>query len=266
MKGQIGSLIYREWCIMKKSFILSGTAVFCIMLMMTLFALSAKYGNLARQIDGGNKELKTLSDMFIFSVTFLIPYCAMAAALDSGMYISDIRAGWTRYSITLPVSTKTKALAHTLFLAIRTGAALVFSVIVVASVNAAMGTAFNFGMLADIGIICILSLLFAVMTEICQSLPKDEILYKKRQNICGMVFIGLGLLLGLYMAKASTKYTEEFAAANGDEPVELIPPELTDKYFAFRNAAAPFILPVIILLIIGIYFIVKKNLDKQKKL
>jgi hypothetical protein len=166
----------------------------------------------------------------------------------------------------VPVSTKTKALAHTLFLAIRTGVAFVFSVIVVASVNAAMGTAFNSGMLADIGLICILSLLFAVMTEICQSLPKDEVTYKKRQNICGMVFIGLGLLLGLYMAKASTKYTEEFAAANGDEPVELIPPELTDKYFAFRNAAAPFILPVIILLIIGIYFIVKKNLDKQKKL
>lgn len=266
MKGQIGSLIYREWCIMKKSFILSGTAVFCIMLMMTLFALSAKYGNLARQIDGGNKELKTLSDMFIFSVTFLIPYCAMAAALDSGMYISDIRAGWTRFSITVPVSTKTKALAHTLFLAIRMGVAFVFSVIVVASVNAAMGTAFNSGMLANIGIICIFSLVFAVIYEFLQSLPKDEITYKKRQTIGGMVFIGLGLLLGLYMAKASTKYTEEYAAANGDEPIEFIPPELTDKYFTFRNTFAPFILPVIILMFVGIYFIVKTNLDKQKKI
>jgi membrane protein YdbS with pleckstrin-like domain len=252
---------------MKKSLLLSSTAVFCVILIMVLFLLSAKYGNLARQINGGNKELKMISEFFLVSAKFLIPYCAFAAASDVPMYISDAKTGWTRFSIALPVSTKTKALAHTLFFVMRSAVSFVFSVIAVASAYAATGNTFSADALADIGVVYIFTLLFIIPCEFAQSLPKTETDIKKRQIKVIMSITGLGALLGVYISKVTAKYVQEYAAAHdGNEELEMIPQPFKDKYFALRNAAAPFILPVIILLIIGLYFIVKKNLDKQKKL
>ena len=267
MKKQICSLIYREWCIMKKSFILGGIAVLSIMIIMLMFLLSAKYGNLSKEIAGDKTALSYLGEAGSVMVTFLLPYCSFAVAVDAAIYKSDIKAGWVRYSIALPVSTKTRALAHTLFIAVRMAAAFVFSLITVLVIRAAAGASFSVSLLADMGIIGVMTLLIEIFTEFVQSLPKDEIMLKKQQAKGSVVIIAIGIAIGLYFSKITMNSYEEFAGSlSEDSAVHYFPPELIEKYTSFRSAIAPFLLPLIILMFAAVYFIVKTNLDRQKKI
>ncbi len=82
------------------------------------------------------------------------------------------------------------------------------------------------------------------------------ITYKKQSNRMSAAFAGVGVVIGLLLAKTMGKGDSVDITANFEPLIE--------KYAVFRNTAQLLIIPVFILMIVLIYVIVKRNLDNLK--
>ena len=251
--AKIKSLIYREWVLKKKTLLLGLIAAMPMLMLGVTVGNSFQNGTLRV-----NERLHTM-----LSQTGEVPYVIMvvmflivSAVNCSVIYESDIKANWTRYSMTLPADTKSRALAHTIFLLIRIAAVFLISIAVCAVLAAAFGKPFRTWMIADIGLGICFTLIPICIGELFWSKAKDMITFKKRSNCMAATFAGLGAAVGLIPARMMK---------NGQRPdfMQAFGP-LIEKYTAFRNAAASFIIPVMIGLLVLIYVIVKRNLDSLK--
>ncbi|MBR5361873.1 MAG: ABC-2 transporter permease [Oscillospiraceae bacterium] len=255
--GKIKSLIYREWVLTKKTLLL-GLIAALPMLMLGVVVGNGFHNGTLRV----NERLHTyLSQTGNYPYTFMVAFFLIIVIPNvSAIYESDIKANWTRYSMTLPADTKSRALAHTLFLLIRIIAAFLLSVAAGTVIAAAFGKQFRAETIADIGLLICLLLIEVCIGESFRSKAKDMITYKKRSNCMAAVFAGLGVAVGLFMARTA----RSTGGAQQADFMEAFGP-LIEKYTAFRNAAAPFIIPVFIGLIVLIYVIGKRNLDSLKQ-
>lgn len=107
-------LMMRELKIEKKRLLITYIIVFCIELLMLLVRLSMSYGNLRPEIfSGAGEEMEQ-------SLFLLFCYLGGAAgfiAMDESTIRSDYKSGFSRFSISLPISAQRFALAKILNLA-----------------------------------------------------------------------------------------------------------------------------------------------------
>jgi len=175
--AKIKSLIYREWVLTKRTLFLGLVAA------VPMLMLGVTVGNGFRNGSfDGNERMHTM-----LAQTGYVPYVFMVAFFlivvtqnGAAIYQSDIKANWTRYSMTLPTDTKCRAFAHTLFLLLRIIAAFLISLFAGAAITAAFGKPFRAALAADIGLWICISLLEVCAEEFFRGRAKDMIAYKKQ--------------------------------------------------------------------------------------
>lgn len=247
---KIKSLIYREWILTKKTLLLGLAALIPMLMLGVVTGISFQNGTL-----NVNERLHTfLSQTGYYPYTFMVAFFLIAVAENgAAVYESDIKANWTRYSMTLPTDTKSRVLAHTLFLFLRVTAAFLISLAAGAVLARSFGKPIRLEMIADIGLWVCLSLIPVCIGEFFCGKANDMITYKKQTNRMAGVLVGLGIAAGLIPARLMKNDRQaDFMQTFGP---------LIEKYTAFRNAAALFIIPVFIGLIVLVYVIGKRNLD-----
>ena len=254
--AKIKSLIYREWVLTKKTLLIGLAAAIPMLMLGVTVGNGFRNGSFDRNERMHTMLAQTGYVPYVFMVAFFLIVVAQNGA---AIYQSDIKANWTRYSMTLPADSKSRALAHTLFLLLRIIAAFLISLFAGAAITAAFGKPFRAALAADIGLWICISLLEVCAEEFFRGRAKDMIAYKKQTNTMAGVFAGAGVVVGLFMARM----TRRTGGAQQADFMETFGP-LIEKYTAFRNAVQPFIIPVFIGLIVLIYLIVKRNLDSLK--
>ena len=252
---KIMSLVYREFVLMRKKLLLALAVTAGMAAVFLIIGFSFRNG----AFDGNEK----LHDLFTktgghleayLMMFFLIPVVETCA----DAYESDIKSNWARYSMTLPAETKLRALAHVLFLLVRTAAAFLIVTVLSVLVSAAFGKTLSTGMIADIGLWICLALIPVCIIEFFLGKAKDPIAYKKQQNRIPVAFAGCGTVAGLLLARTMK------SAGPDTDPITAMKP-LLEKYTAFRDAVLPFIIPVFIGLLVLIYVIVKRNYAGPKR-
>lgn len=120
------SLIYRMWKISASKIILSAFVYILLcsfMFLPFLFEIiDGEQGEIARSFEKimGSEQLLSPAEAFGNYFFFLIPiFVGVGLIFASGIIISDLKVGWNRYAITLPVTAGEKArtylLLHFLF-------------------------------------------------------------------------------------------------------------------------------------------------------
>lgn len=101
------SLLYREWKITKKFYLLRIVLLVLFTVMLgggTIYAVNASAG---REVAAGAAE--ALDWVLIFFFYLLVLFIAAASGEDNGVYKSDVSSGWLKYSWALPVTAHEKA-------------------------------------------------------------------------------------------------------------------------------------------------------------
>lgn len=252
--AKIKSLMYREWVLTKKTLLLGLIAALPMLMLGVVVGNGFLNGTLRV-----NERLHTyLSQTGNYPYVFMVAFFLIAVAENgAAVYESDIKANWTRYSMTLPADTKSRALAHTLFLFLRVTAAFLLSVAAGAVLAAAFGKPFQTGLAADIGLFICVSLIVVCIGELFRGKAKDMITYKKQTNTLAAVLIAIVPIVGLIPARMMKN------GQKGDFLQTFGP--LIEKYTVFRCCVQPFIIFVIIALFALIYMIVKRNFDSLNR-
>lgn len=104
---KIRSLLFREFKIARKNYILSGVLIFSIMIFITLGILLL--------ISSGNDELtkymqKSMFNMLVLMSSFMAP----SIYLTDVVFKADINSGWMKYSYGLPVTSFERAVVRTI--------------------------------------------------------------------------------------------------------------------------------------------------------
>lgn len=93
------SLLYREWLVSRKVFLMSVSGIFAVTLLAYLTRLSMLYGNLASVQDADS-----LNELTYFLFAIFIPFFVFALVSDYTTHNSDIQSGFQRLRYCLPVS------------------------------------------------------------------------------------------------------------------------------------------------------------------
>ena len=192
--ARIKSLMYREWVLTKKTLLL-GLAAAILMLMLGVFIGN---GFRSGSFDGNEKIHTMLAQTGDLAFAYIFAFFLIVIGSNcSALYESDIKANWTRFSMTLPTDTKCRAFAHTLFLLTRNIVAFVISLAAGAVIPAAFGKPFSAVLAVDIGLFCCISMLFVCFAEFFWSKAKDMISYKKQSNRLSAALAVAGVVIGL---------------------------------------------------------------------
>ena len=126
MNEKYKALVYREWKIAKKFYVLRSILILLFVLLFGgIIVFSTRAGVKA---DG----------VWLFFLYLIVLFIAVAIGENNGVYKSDVNVGWLRFSWALPLTACEKAIAK-----------YIFKCIVILS-----GTLFT---LVSLGIICVLS-------------------------------------------------------------------------------------------------------------
>ncbi len=104
------SLLYREWKITKKFYLLR---IVLLLLFTALLGGGMIYAvNVGVEVGGAN------DGAWLFLLYLLVLFIAAASGEDNGVYKSDVNSGWLKYSWALPVTAHEKAVTRSAFRAI----------------------------------------------------------------------------------------------------------------------------------------------------
>ena len=195
MKG----LIYKEWCLGKKTFILFVvlSAVFTVLGMLVF--LSIKYGNLKfMQEEPGS--VKTFTYVF-----FYVPYVLMLLALEGCVQsvCTDYASEWMKYSYTLPLTEKKAVGARYV-----TGGIVLLSAVIYGIVNAGIiavisGQNFDTDVVKNMLVILVVAVcIFGVIMPVAMLIKKHTTIV----TIYGISFLIMYALMGVALYYVDKKY------------------------------------------------------------
>lgn len=107
------SLLYREWKITKKFYLLRIVLLVLFTVMLgggTIYAVNASAG---REVAAGADEALDWALIILFYL--LVLFMAAASGEDNGVYKSDVSSDWLKYSWALPVTAHEKAVTKYVF-------------------------------------------------------------------------------------------------------------------------------------------------------
>jgi len=256
--NRVKSILYRQWMLERKTLLGGLIVLSSILVIFIAVALSVKYGNLKTALGGDADAVNLFGSAGYTMAMYLICYVTLAVAISSHtIFQTDIKANWTRFSIALPGTPTEHAFAFSLFVAIRIIAAYAIVILIGLTAGAVLDKPLTTEFFADMGFMSLLIFLFPLLTIFFVSSVKDAIAFKKQQQKFVMVIMGLGVCIGLVCAK---KFPHK-AEANSME--DAIQPFL-DFYTPIRDAAKPFLIPALLLMLVLMFFALRRGYTKQK--
>ena len=256
--NRVKSMLYRQWMLERKTLLVGLVALSTILIIFIAVALSVKYGNLKTVLGGDADAMNLFGSAGYTMAMYMICYVTLGVAISSHtIFQTDVKANWTRFSIALPGTPAEHAFAFTLFVAIRMIAAYSIVILTGLVAGAAMEKPLTTEFIADMGFMSLLIFLFPLLMIFLVSSVKDAIAFKKQQAKFVMVIMALGVAVGLICSKIMPDTKE----ANSME--EAIQPFL-NIYTPVRDAVKPFLIPAILVMLVLMFFALRRGYAKQK--
>ncbi len=115
MTEKYKSLLYREWKVSKKFYLLRIVLILLFTLMLGGVMIYWSTGAVGTLVIEGETVPATEGPMdvtFIFLFYLLVLFMAAASGEDNGVYKSDVNSGWLKFSWALPVTAHEKAVTR----------------------------------------------------------------------------------------------------------------------------------------------------------
>ncbi len=243
MKG----LLYKEWCLGKKTFALFLTLSMLFTVLGILVFLSTMCGNLKTWPENDPESIK------VFAITFTyVPYILMlfaATAVNQGIF-DDYESGWMKYSYTMPkkpIAIVGAKYAYALIIFVATFVFGLINAMIICLMSKEPFTADIFRNLVVIMVAAVCEL--AVVTPLAIKLKSGRTL-----STIGAVFVmGIYLLGGFIMVELDEKYP--------DNSMEIIK-NFFDKAMDIIAVCS---IPIMIVLLVVSVFASQKLYQRREK-
>lgn len=247
-------LLYREWCLQRKSIITLISIFFLFIGLILLVYLSLQYGNLHLLYDAENRAImtETLRAIITFFPAFLI---MLMPASSFEIVASDFRVGWMHFQHCLPYTPMQYATVKIIFMI----AELLLGLIL------GLGNAYLSGLVFDVhldlsGTLVIILLLMTLCCTISMlSMLLTLLLRSKSGNAAAILivalYIGTALAIALMPDSAMAKLKhllENFL--NRDGNAELTVTNVINKISSLIKTLLPWCISITVCGLIGGFF------------
>ncbi|MBP3337801.1 MAG: ABC-2 transporter permease [Lachnospiraceae bacterium] len=198
MKG----LLYKEWCLGKKTFALFLTLSMVFTVLGILVFLSTMYGNLKTWPETEPGSIKVFATMFSYVPYILILF--VATSVNQGIFM-DCESGWMKYSYTLPQKPIVIVGTKYLYGLIVFACSFIFGLINAGFICLMSGEKFTLDLVRNLIVILVAAICeLAVVTPLAIKFKSGRTL-----STVGAVFVmGVYILSGYIMVKLDEKYPE----------------------------------------------------------
>jgi len=196
MKG----LIYKEWCLGKKTFMLFLTISMVFTVLGILVFLSTICGNLKTWPENEPGSIMVLANVF-----FYVPYAIMlfaVTAVNQGIFM-DYSSGWMKYSYTLPEKSSVIMGSKYIYGLIVLAGTFVFGLINAGVISLMSGEPFTVELFRNLVVI-----LVAAICELAVATPLVIFVKNNRMlsAIAAVFVMGAYILFGAVMVELDEKY------------------------------------------------------------
>lgn len=252
------SLVFREWKLSKKHYILR-TVIFA--LLSTLFLLTTY--SMGKEADQGKSSV----DGFLFIMAYFIGIvAAVIVAEDNGVYKADVKSGWLNYSWTLPITAFEKAMSKYIFKGGLVSVGMITTVMVIAGMYALCGGNFNIQSTYLFFIVVDAVLLYDLVRQIIIMHAVDVKSLKKMGNIAGIILAVIFFLPEILSDSKSDPVGELFASMDpnaGEEAVFEVFDKLMDLIVIPNYIGIIAILLMVVILVIS-FVVTWKGYERRR--
>lgn len=258
MAAKIKALLYREWVLAKKHHLGVMLTLVIVMALFWLVRLSMVCGNIAKAFAADPAIKEIVDPMTYFMGTYVIALCSGSLLDDNGIGLSDIRSGWRVYMGTLPITPLELTIERYIVKVFWLLVALVMSITNAAIMGAIAGKAFT----GDIVINCVMCvnayLILDFIQQPIQIFAKDVKTYNYSKALIAFIGMGIG------MAAATNSNLLDQMSSNDDGMDMDMFAALQDKLLVYRDMLAPWMIPLmLVLLVLG--FIISLEIYKRRQ-
>lgn len=243
------SLIYREWKLSSKHYILRFVTV---LLFALLFALAVKFaadsGSLVEEGGFGPAQFAVFVSCLISMAVSII------AAEDNGVHNLDVKVDWVRYSYALPITAFEKTVTKYVF---KLGAAIfgaLLTFICSTAVCALSGASFDINTIVLYVLFLDVILIYDLIVQVIVLRARDKESLKKAKTIAGAVAFFIVFIVPEFFPSGQMDAIDEM-----ESPAELL------KLLTVPQGLAYCVVPVMLVILAVGFILTWKNLERREE-
>lgn len=249
---------------MKKGLIQHLFITCSLMILAWLFMLSFEIGNLAFLAE----EKFTYNIGYNTSI-FMIAFLAALLICNNEVIESDLKSGWRRFSMSIPVSPAEKALIRTIIKSIMTAVAFIIQLLNYTVICVITGKEFEFNYLMIFLLMLAVSLLFDLITTAFMLAAKNEKAMALSNAAPTLIMIIPVLFAGRYLVNDMQGMSETFQNDHSDMTADELGTEMIAFMFDYikdiLSHVFVFVIPAIVIIFAAGFIINTMILKRRDK-